>query len=333
MKHLFVIHSHTSFLTAMGTIEYLNLKEEDVGIAWSRNYHNILYNSNYKSEDINWTAEYPVLKKMFTHNLDIKKIDRQIGEMTNNEDYILYAPHPSASQFELLLTNPHCVGFNYIQEGALVLKGLFSHRKWSFSYRLRDRIIRFLYNNRLYSAQLSWEVPSFKVLMKEPECFAISEDIFDGSNYKVNIVRWPSYEIPREYAINPSNPCFITESFIEKNVVESDIYLRLYKEMIDKMGADDNYVKFHPAQWDDTKKKIIELFDNAGKRVSVLPDNFPFEVYLSSYKNMTVCGFRSSLVVFAGQLGHTSYSLENELRKQSKIYDKWRGDMELTTLK
>ena len=58
MKHLFVIHSHTSFLTAMGTIEYLNLKEEDVGIAWSRNYHNILYNSNYKSEDINWKNVY-----------------------------------------------------------------------------------------------------------------------------------------------------------------------------------------------------------------------------------------------------------------------------------
>lgn len=332
MKHLFVIHSHTSFLTAMGVIRYLNLKDDDIAIAWSRDYKNVLYNSNYNSEDIYWASEYPFFRKLLFHNSDINKIDSQINKITNGEDYILYAPHPSATQFEFLLTNKHCVGFNYIQEGALVLKGLFAQRKWNFAYRLRDSIIRFFYKNRLYGAQLTWNVPSFKKLNKEPECFAISEDIFEGSNYKTHIIKWPSYEIPKEYAINPSYPCFITESFIEKDVVEKEVYLNLYKKLIETKGKRENYIKFHPAQWEDTKNEIIQLFENAEKKVKELPANFPFEVYLSSYKNMTVCGFRSSLVVFAGQLGHDSYSLEKELRIQSAKYNQWRGNMELTKI-
>ena len=329
---MFVIHSHTSFLTAMGTIDFLNLKEDEVGIAWSRNYHNILYDRNYKSEDINWTAEYPFIKKMFHHRADFRRIDAQIENLTGGDEYILYAPHPTASQFELLLTNKKCVGFNYIQEGALVLKGLFTKRKRSLSYKIKDRILRLIYNNRLFGARLTWDVPPFKKLNKEPECFAISDDIFDGSNYKQNIIKWPAYQIPEEFTINPENPCFITESFIEKDVVDKDVYLGLYKDLINAKGKDFNYIKFHPAQWEETKKEIIELFENEGKKVKVLPDNFPFEVYLSSYKNMTVCGFRSSLVVFAGQLGHESYSLENKLRLLSAKYDRWRENMELTKI-
>ena len=332
MKHIFVIHSHTSFLTAMGTIDFLKLNESDVAIAWSRNYRNILYDKNYKSSDIGWTAEYPAFKKLFSHRRDFQRIDSQIDYMTEGEDYILYAPHPSASQFQLLLTNPKCVGFNYIQEGALILKGMFLKRDWGLLYRIKNRIYRFLYENRLYGARLTWDVPKFKKLLKEPECYAITDDIFDGSNYKQNLIKWPAYNIPEEYAINPSFPCFITESFIEKDVVEKEIYLGLYKELVDTMGRAENYVKFHPAQWEVTKTEIIQLFENSGKKVKVLPDDFPFEVYLSSYKNMTVCGFRSSLVVFAGQLGHTSYSMENKLRMESTKYNNWRENLELTKI-
>ncbi len=332
MKHLFVIHSHTNFLTAMGTINYLNLKEEEVSIAWSRNYKNILYNSDCVTEDLSWATEYPILRKLFNHRKDIIKIDRQIDILTKGDDYILYAPHPSETLFALLLTNSHCVGFNYLQEGALIMKGLFQKRKKSFEYCMYDYIVKYFYGGRLYGARNTWDIPSFKELRKTPECFAISDDIFDGSNYKTNIIKWPSYNIPDKYSIDPSYPCFITESFIEKDVVEKEVYLNLYKELIETKGKEYNYIKFHPAQWEETKKEITQLFENAGKKVKELPANFPFEVYLSSYKNMTVCGFRSSLVVFAGQLGHDSYSLEKELRIQSAKYNKWREEMELTKI-
>jgi len=89
-----------------------------------------------------------------------------------------------------------------------------------------------------------------------------------------------------------------------------------------------NYFKFHPFQSAENREYITSLFTKRGLQFKELPMEFPFEVYLSSYKHMTVLGFKSSLLVFAKQLGHNTVSLENELLANSARYSHWRQNVE-----
>ena len=99
MKHLFLIHSHTVFLTAMGVIEYLRLKESDVLIMNFRHYHNPQLGFDYKSYDFSEIVEesyhifFSYSRKHF--KIDKKQRNKIVNAFDNfvdnimQEDYIL----------------------------------------------------------------------------------------------------------------------------------------------------------------------------------------------------------------------------------------------------
>ena len=47
MKHVFLIHSHTVFLTAIGVIRRLSLKVDDIIFVYFRNYNNSIIPISY----------------------------------------------------------------------------------------------------------------------------------------------------------------------------------------------------------------------------------------------------------------------------------------------
>ena len=94
MKYLFLIHSHTTFLSSMGTIDFLQLKNEDIRIAFIRNYKNSLYDFKSPTVDLSWAFEYPFFKNFFRYNNFIENIDSIIEEFTESEEYVMCASFP-----------------------------------------------------------------------------------------------------------------------------------------------------------------------------------------------------------------------------------------------
>ena len=60
MKHVFVINSHTTYLTAMGTIDYLKLEVSSIIILLVRNYKNTYMRKDYRildASDLSYKSE------------------------------------------------------------------------------------------------------------------------------------------------------------------------------------------------------------------------------------------------------------------------------------
>lgn len=331
MKHLFLIHSHTTFLTSLGILNQISLKPEDVAIVYIRNYRNDIIPMPYKSLDLSWAFMYPSIKKFFRFNHFIKKVDGLMDELVASDKYIMYASFPgNVRLYQVIYSNFKCVGFNYIQEGALIFKKVFEKDKLPLKYRAFDLLLRAFTNNRMWCSHNKWTVPPFNAskLYRQPECFALDKNFFKYTGYITNEIEWPSFDIVKsDYAINPQIPCFIFESSVEMGVIEDDIYMECVEELIRRKGEKSNYVKFHPYQSEFNKKRIMEMYKKGDYEVEELPMNVPFELYLSSYKGMKVYGFMSSLVVFAEQLGHITYSMENDLLKKSAKYRSFRNSL------
>lgn len=331
MKHLFLIHSHTTFLTSLGILNQLSLKPEDVAIVYIRNYRNDIISLPYKSLDLSWAFMYPTIKRFFLFNRYIKKIDSFLNDLVNGDEYIMYASFPGNIRlYQVFYSNLKCVGFNYIQEGALIFQKVFEQEKLPLKYRAFDLLLRTFTNNRMWCSHNKWTIPLLneKKLLRQPECYALNKDFFKYTGYKTNVIEWPCFDVVKSnYAINPQIPCFIFESSVEMGVIEDDIFMGCVEELICRKGEQINYVKFHPFQSEVNKKRILELFKKGGYIVEELPMNVPFELYLSSYKGMKVYGFMSSLVVFAEQLGHSIYSMEDELLNKSAKYRSFRNSL------
>ena len=74
MKHLFVINSHTTCMTALGVIDYLHLNKDDIIFVLVRNYKNILIQGKYKEIDMSWAYSYKYFQNLLSCHKAIKKI-------------------------------------------------------------------------------------------------------------------------------------------------------------------------------------------------------------------------------------------------------------------
>lgn len=329
MKNLFIINSHTTFLSALGTIKYLDLIADNIVFVYIRKYKNILLNLPY--EVLDFSAEYDDcmsrpynLKK---NRILIHSIDRKIDDLCKGEEYTMYAPSPGGHRlFQIIFSNKKCIGMNYLQEGALVFERLFIESSLPFRYQVYDSLLKLIYGYRVWASYYSWRMPDFLIdKKKKPECYAISNDIFRKLPYVNNVIKWPVFDITNpEFCIKPQYPCFIFEASVEMKVIERDIYMKYSQHLIEEKAENMNYIKFHPAQSERNKNEIRSYFNVRGIEYKELSMEIPFEVYISTYTNMKVYGFNSSLLVFAKQLGHHTFSMESELLKGSEKYNQWR---------
>ena len=126
MKHVFIIHSHTLFLSSLGVINKLGLKEDEVLFLFHRHYKTIIP-FNYKWIDISeefektyyilfsWSRKHFCLdKKQRLSSLDY--FDNLIEEYAP-EGYYLYTSHLQAFAYQILATNKKCKECFFVQEG------------------------------------------------------------------------------------------------------------------------------------------------------------------------------------------------------------------------
>lgn len=318
MKHLFLIHSHTVFLTAMGVIEYLRLKESDVLIMNFRHYHNPQLGFDYKSYDFSEIVEesyhifFSYSRKHF--KIDKKQRNKIVNAFDNfvdnimQEDYILYIPHLQSPSFQILATNKRCKDVYFVQEGARVMYDCITDKnKWYF--RLYNKL--FMRNeDRMWKAY-NWFPEKNSPYNKPITVFAFDKSYFGNAPSKTVLVSWPKVKV--DIQIETEYPIFVLEAAVELGQVEKQIYKQCVNRLIEVCGKRNNYIKFHPQQSKETQKEYLEMFFTKGMNVEPLPMDIPFELILAAFKNLTVCGFGSSLLFYAKAFGHKVISHEQDL--------------------
>ena len=111
---------------------------------------------------------------------------------------------------------------------------------------------------------------------------------------------------------------FLFESAVELGQIEKDVYFSGCRLLIENCGVDYCFVKFHPNQSKENISSLLEMFGNI--KVTILPDDIPFELTLVASSKLTLYGFTTSLLKFGEYLGHRVIRKDKYLKTHSKKF-------------
>lgn len=316
MKHVFVINSHTTFLTSMGVINYLGLRDDDIIFIYIRNYRNTITKIHYKTIDatklalsyINITSNY-IATIRATDNF----IYQHIGTT-----YHLYVPHFWHYFFQVLYTHPFCKRVSYVQEGGPAYTHLYETQVPVLE---RLRMFFWLAIRHKRTFECKWYKRGIIYKQRILDSYAINNSYFKHLPSENHIVEWPSQKIDIQIDLN--HPIFIFDGYVTNGLVEKDVYLSLCHEIISGQASSHNYVKFHPAQTEEERKTILRYFSEKNSVAEIMSDDIPMEYIIIQFRNMKYIGFTSSLLYYAHDYGHEVVSYETKLLSASKTFSKY----------
>lgn len=322
MKHVFIIHSHTTFLSAYGVIKLKNIEEKEVIFLYSRNYSNSIITFNCTCFDIS-NIITKIQGKVFKNAISLRKSLHIVDNFINNnicESYHLYAPHFAMGIAQILYTHHLCIDGSYIQEGGLVFT-----TAYKTSFTTKERIKYFIKNKIVLMTTRVWRPNKWFVVgslkkQKVINSYAISDDFFRFLPSQNHIIKWPKIEIT--IRIDSTTPIFIFDGYIKNGLAEPDFYMNQCKKLVQEYSAPDNFLKFHPAQSSEEKNNIINELKRLNKNFHILDDTVPIELIISSKKNLLFIGFNSSLLYFAKDYGHRVVSKDYWMFK-STLFQKY----------
>lgn len=329
MKYIFIIHSHTLFLSSLGVINKLGLDKKDVIFLFHRHYKTIIP-FDYKWIDISEEFErtYYILfswsRKHFFYNKKTRNevvgfFDKLIEDNAPN-GYNLYSSHLQAFGYQILATNSRCKECFFVQEGGRIMTSVLTDRI-SFVWKLYNKLV--LRNeNRLWKCT-NWYPSKDTPYNRRVTVYAFDGDYFGYVYPKDNIhIDWPKIDI--DVNIDPSCPMFLLDGGVELGQVEKHIYDKALRKMIGENATRMNYIKFHPMQSTERKEEVKRMFKDINCDVKECPMDIPFELIVTKFKGLKLFGFGTSLLFYGKANGHHVVSYEEELMesRRYRLYSK-----------
>lgn len=303
MKYIFVITNHTSFLSSMGTMNYLNLEHKDVVFYTVRNYKNDFV-------PIDWTMRavddfFDLLYHLVSEKpSEIKKKIRMFDDFVEQDikgEYEAFIPHLSHPMYLLIATNKKCKNVSFVQEGILSYKNVFlTHRKWWEKLKTKLGQI-FKYRTFRIWGTGGWYAEG-TLKQKELHSYATNDRLFKYLPSINHVIQWPHIEV--DLSLKPDAVYFLFDGFVVNGFVESSYYLNACEKLIKEYGGTYNYLKFHPNETLNERNAIKGYFDEQNMIWEELPSSLPFELILASENNLKVVGLGTSLLFVAHELGH-----------------------------
>jgi len=318
MKHIFIISSHTPYLTSLGVLEKLQIPKKDVIFIFGRDYKVIGKMPDVQYYDLSdiYYISYRNRKEKIE---SISKIENFIDNKIN-DNYTLYIPHLMFGFFQVWAHNEKCKVINFIQEAITDFCGKDGFKKISLPYKIKS-----WFNNLGLPIWSTGRWDSYSKLggRKVSETFAITNHLFTAMDCKHTIIKWPRIQI--EYKFDNEAVFFVFESSLERGEIEKDVFMSATEKMIRKFAKEKNYVKFHPVQAQENKDKILDLFKQNNSEVEEIPAEVPFEILLSGDDKIEVCGFSTSLVYYSFLLGHKTHICLKWLLGSDKFRKYWKS--------
>lgn len=305
MKHIFWLHSHTAFYSAISVIKLLDLK--NVLFLSDRGYRNKYFPQIIFNDFSKYSSELSPFKftTLFSIRYIQNEIDERINELTESTEFCIYIPQLSHPLFQILITNKLCKSYNFLEEGIanynieLFKIGL---PKLSFIKRIIVKVI----NLFLFRIQLNHTFfGKYKKLEYSPKYFLLESDWHIKKNSCYVYLKWEKH--PIEINIEKDAVLFIISPLIEYGLANQKNYYHSISQLLDylKENIDSKhlYLKFHPYQSATTKNEI-ELLCSKKYHVKIIPSDEPVEQIILNIKEATIIGHDSSLLLYARILNH-----------------------------
>lgn len=329
MKHIFFIHSSITYYVSISVVKYCNLSIEDVIFLLDKNYKNAYSNLGVTTVDItNWERfPYPIsLSSILMADKYIRRIDYNINKVCFNENYILYIHTTSTLFNQVLITNPLCVGYHFIEEGIANYRENLYYEPAVLRSKVVSLICKF-YN--MIHPRLSLNYPFLKYYEKKkfnPQYYYL-ENCYHVQEARSNVVLLPFYKESDFGKFDLSDSLvFIMSPLIEFGLcsigsLEKVLvgYFSRFK-MFEKI-----YVKYHPIQEDKVKQMFVSICNKYSLNLIEIDKNIPMEQVLICSKNSNWVGFESSLLFYASIMNNAihTYSLSNRLAEVDTKYSNW----------
>lgn len=324
MKNVFLINSHTTFLSTLGVVDSLQLNADDIIFVYLRDYKNRFFKVDYKSFDISYLFyNYPphdIWRNRRMQQSLLKEVDEFI-EDSIGELYYLYAPHYSHPIFQMFYTHDFCQKGAYVQEGGVPFKDAYLVNP-TIIERIKFWLInRLLVSSKRFQYPNSWYYKNRLYKQKSIDSYATSDAFFEYLPSNNHIIMWPRLEL--DINIQNERPFFIFDGFVKNRKIESDFYLQKCKKLIQREANISNYIKFHPAQSVEERNTILGFFNDNNSSYEIFSDDIPIELVIASCRGLKFIGFGSSLLFYARDFGHDVVCVDKWLA-DSPLYMKYK---------
>jgi hypothetical protein len=258
-----------------------------------------------------------------------KYFDQFITKITKSEDFIAFLPDMHLIG-KLLVTNPHCKGFNFFEEGIAsyvtydnlnTLGYFFYNMPWRNNlFRIKD--LGHFFRNLMYIVKgynlkvLSLPRPAnCYTSFKNVNFYGFCQDVFPNSAKTKKYIL--SFKQIRKYFSVSSNLSSLNNGYIWigdhiMGQYSIDMYLNAINSSIIKDAKKNNiseiHIKFHHFDTEESNNLILQHFMKNGFNVIVVQKEIILEIELLDLINVSVYGIASSLLFYAALIGHKSYA-------------------------
>lgn len=324
MKHIFVVHSNITYLSALGVIAADHLDQRDcllVSEGFFRSapipVHVLPYMQGLKANRYN----------LLHYLTPYRAIDNRISQLTGAEPFVAYVSTINKLA-RYLITNSLCREFHFIEEGlsayvpwidmyTLTLHNAFVPiRPRSLGDRLRDLKLPLL---RGYSSSVS-ALPLFY------NAYAHPRRKFYGFSPTSHCMVEPRQRVLIDF--RAINSCFSLPSTLSLDravvwigdcVEAADRSMEQYLAAIES-GLIDNvlkkeninhvFVKFHYRETEISRQRTLDLLVSNGITFSVIDDSVIMEIEFLTTTTARIFGTYSSLLLYAALSGNAAYSVD-----------------------
>ena len=337
MKHIFMVHSHITYLAALGTITREKIADGDY----------LLLSEGYRRSDpvpVHPQIQFSNSRRyMLRHPLrwlqPDKATDRVIDDFIGDDTFTAYV---NAFYFlsRVVCTHARCAGVHFIEEGYSAYRKGIPFDSYGHYQRNHGKRQRRIWESLLLLIRgFSFRLQSFPVFydaytnVEGIEFYGFSPDTFVGVA-ETRVVSFDQirkrFPFPRQASIDGAT------LWIGDDIIEVYGYPRqYYKQCLEKgfitflksRGITEIVIKFHPGETAQEREWQLELFASYQITTRLIPDQVILETELCESQGVTLCGFHSSLMLYAAFMGHKSISFDRYLIPDANVSNEVKSDV------
>ncbi|MFN3754473.1 hypothetical protein [Flavobacterium sp.] len=331
MKHLFTIHSHITFLAAMGTIVYENIATEEVILITGSGYKPKL-SAAFKGKVVkahdSLEASYSLLDKIKNWNYT-QSVHRYINQLIGTDDFRAYVDTMTVFN-RYLVMHPKCQQFHIIEEGIVNYADYDDFRLWTADLRqfqwqwkgfgdskqMLNACIRLLRGRSLRLLAMPIH-PNLYTLHKGVNAYCFSDFAFQYTpKSQKQILNWNALTTyvnlePSDY--KDGSWFWIGDALCKSYGISMAHYESAMAQWVEKINPNKEarviYVKFRGSESKEEKDLTLQYLSQYHFTIVMIPAHEIMELVFLQYKHLTVCGIASSLLIYAHLIGHATYSI------------------------
>lgn len=250
LKHLFYVHSPTTFLVAYKIIKSKQLRLDHVVFLTYRGFKVPFSNFSSFTFPFHRNPEpFPFKLNFLKCRKKLREFDEFVNSVTNGTNFSIYLPHTSFRVLKLLITHKKCVAYNYIEEGLSSYNLICEVNPVAGKIKI-NRIDNFIYQDRIKD-KLFFNVDYTAV-------YGLFEESFPGFRNRIILDKEGNEHVLLQQTTHMQNLTKFNNAHIivlDAASVHGKTTLAFYKKAVCQLvknlkwdGRENVFIKFHPAQ-------------------------------------------------------------------------------------